>query len=182
MTRKVLLAFVFCFSLPLIPANAQDVNTVATGAPGCGNPEANFSVDTVKGAHPSQPDAGKALVYIIENDSNFNSVPKPTTRDGLDGKWVGATHGNSYLYFLVDPGVHHLCASWQKAVLIGKGRRTAAAHFTANAGGVYYFEVKNEFFESSSSEVIDVTLAPIDSDEGQILVSSFSLSNSSEKK
>jgi hypothetical protein len=41
---------------------------------------------------PSQPESGKALVYFIEDDSTFNSSPKPTTRAGIDGNWVGVTH------------------------------------------------------------------------------------------
>ena len=136
---------------------------------------------TDKGQHPVQPDSGKALVYFIEDDSNFSSFPKPTTRAGLDGKWVGATHGNSYFYFFVDPGVHHLCASWQTGVILGKGRMTSAAHFTADAGGVYYFEVKNKFFRSETSAMTDVTLSPLDSDEGQVLANKYALSTSRQK-
>ena len=61
-----------------------------------------------------QSAASGAVVYFIENDAEFTSTPKPTTRMGIDGRWVGATHGNSYLFMTVDPGEHHLCASWQK--------------------------------------------------------------------
>jgi hypothetical protein len=55
-------------------------------APGCGAFSVTFSVKTNKNQHPfAQPDAGKALVYFVEDDSNFNATPKPTVRAGLDG-------------------------------------------------------------------------------------------------
>ena len=36
-----------------------------------------------------------------------------TTRVGLDGIWVGANHGKSYFFVLVNPGDHHLCVAQQ---------------------------------------------------------------------
>ena len=176
--RRALSLFAFSIALLSVPTFGQSTDVGGAGAPGCGASAVKFSVKTEKGRHPAQPEAGKALVYFIENDSNFVSFPKPTTRAGLDGKWVGATHGNSYLYFSVDPGVHHLCASWQTAVILGKGHMTAAAHFTADAGGVYYFEAKNTFINVENQAIADTTLTPLDSDQGQILVDQFALSTS----
>ncbi len=182
-------------SLALLPLTvmAQDNSAATAGSPGCGDDAIKFSVKTDKAQHPSQPQAGKALVYFIEDDSNFNSIPKPTTRAGLDGKWMGATHGNSYLSFSVGPGVHHLCASWQFAgshpltglllgVGTGQGSKSAALHFTAEAGNTYYFAVKNINFHTESSTKIDLTLTPLDSDEGQLLVNKFAHSTSVQKK
>ena len=164
---------IFSFALVALSAFAQD----NLAAPGCGDPSAKLSIETHHaGNAPMQPDAGKALVYVIENDSNFASIPKPTTRTGIDGKWIGATHGNSYFYFAVDPGVHHLCASWQRAVVLGRGRQVSALHFTAEPGGVYFFEVKNVFQDTRTSALLDSTLQPIDSDEGQVLVGKYQLS------
>ncbi len=91
-------------------------------------------------------------------------------------------HGNSYLFVLVDPGVHHLCASWQRAVLLGRGRQTAAAHFSSEAGGVYYFEVKNLHLQGEFSEITEMTLTPLDSDEGRVLVNQFAFASSKLKK
>jgi len=182
MTREAFKAFVFSFALLALPVLAQNSNSAAAGSPGCGDDAAKFEVKTDSGKQLVQPDTGKALVYFIEDDSNFKSSPKPTTRAGVDGKWVGATHGNSYLYFSVDPGVHHLCASWQFGVILGQGHMTAAAHFTAEAGGVYYFEVKNIFFWSENAATTDISLMPLDSDEGQLLANNFALSTSQRKK
>jgi hypothetical protein len=173
---------VLCFAAALLsafPAVAQDLQ-----APGCGDPNAKFAVKTTKGqpalqANTDQSDSTKALVYFLEDDTGFESRPKPTTRIGVDGQWVGATHGNSFLYFSVDPGVHHLCASWQKAIALFQGRKTAAAHFTAEAGHTYYFSAKNIWTRDGPT---DMSLNPVDSDEGKLLANKFSFSASQPKK
>jgi hypothetical protein len=170
------------FTAPLLsvfPAVAQDLQ-----APGCGDPNAKFSVKTTKGQHPNQAntdqsDSRKALIYFLEDDTGYEAAPKPTTRIGVDGQWVGATHGDSYLYFSVDPGLHHLCASWQTAVSLFQGRKTAAAHFTAEAGHTYYFSAKNIWTRDGPT---DMSLNPVDSDEGQLLANKFSFSASQPKK
>jgi hypothetical protein len=148
--------------------------------PSCGAADAKFEVKTdgVQNS-PAQPAAGKALLYFVEDDSGFGSTPKPTTREGIDGAWVGATHGNSFYSLSVDPGEHHLCASWQTAVIVRQGHQTAVAHFTAEAGGVYYFRVKNTW--ELSLGTAGIALAPLDSDEGAFLASKFSLSTFSLK-
>jgi hypothetical protein len=63
--------------------------------PGCGDPNTKFAVKTTKSQHSghlnaTQPDSRKALVYFVEDDTGFESRPKPTTRIGVDGQWVGA--------------------------------------------------------------------------------------------
>jgi hypothetical protein len=48
------------------PALAQDSAANALAAAGCGANEVHFDVKTNKKQHPTaQPDAGKALVYVI---------------------------------------------------------------------------------------------------------------------
>ncbi|MGA9352599.1 MAG: DUF2846 domain-containing protein [Terriglobales bacterium] len=152
-------------------------------SPGCGDPNTKFAVKTTKSQHSghlngAQPDSGKALVYFVEDDTGFESRPKPTTRIGVDGQRVGATHGNSYLFFSVDPGVHHLCASWQTAIALFLGRQTAAAHFTAEAGRTYFFSAKNIWILNGPT---DMSLNPMDSDEGELLANKFSFSTSHPK-
>jgi hypothetical protein len=163
-------------------AHAQDQAAGLAGVPGCGDPSTKFSLNTASGQQPARPEAGKALIYFIEDDSNFRSFPKPTTRAGVDGTWVGATHGSSYFSFSVDPGVHHLCASWQSGVILGRGRKTAAAHFTAEAGSTYYFEVKNVTFSAENSMTVDMSLTPLDSDEGALLAGQYEPITSQLKK
>lgn len=110
-------------------------------APSCPPDEVKFNVKREKNPHlMGQPDAAKALVYFFDDSPSLGPFPNPklTTRAGVDGKWVGATQGKSYFYFSVDPGEHHLCASWQTWLgpRVDVAHKTAAAHFTAEAGGM----------------------------------------------
>lgn len=163
------------------PVLARNTPADTPEAPGCGAIDSSFEVKTERAdLRTAQPDAGKALVFFVEDDSDFGSKPKPTTRAGVDGSWVGATHGNSYFSVSVDPGEHHLCASWQSSVIIGQGHKTAAAHFTAAAGGVYYFRVKNTW--TLDLGTAGISLTPLDSDEGQLLLHTFALSTFHQKK
>jgi hypothetical protein len=160
-------------------ASAQD-KSASIAAPGCGLTDVKFFVKTDKAQHPAaKPEAGKAIIYFVEDDTHFQSVPKPTTRIGLDGTWIGANHGNSYFSFTVDPGEHHICANWQSSVGIGMGDKSAAAHFTAEAGASYYFRVKNTWLREVM--IPGIELAPLDSDEGQLLASKFAWSTSQPK-
>jgi Protein of unknown function (DUF2846) len=164
----------------LFAATALAQNTPTAVAPGCGTASAKFNVKTDKSQHPlAQPETGKAVVYFLEDDNSFESSPKPTTRLAVDGSWVGANHGDSYFYISVDPGEHHLCASWQSFVGFGMHETSAAAHFTAEAGQSYYFRVRNTWLREHG--VTRVELLPVDSDEGQLLASRFAFSSSQPK-
>jgi hypothetical protein len=164
---------------PRLPA-ANSLNQPPI-APGCGDPVAKFDVTTAKSTQPiGSPEAGKALVYFVEDDAEFASRPTPTTRIGLDGQWVGATHGNSHLSFSVDPGEHHLCSSWQSTVILAQGHKSAAAHFTAAAGKTYFFKVTNKWNRDVGAAI--TRLDPLDSDEGRLLVNTSALSTSHPKQ
>lgn len=170
----------FLFATLLVTSLAFAPNQPAGSAkvPACGTPESRFEVKTDTGQHSAKPEPGKALVYFIQDDSDFASRPRPTTRVGIDGQWVGATHANSYFYFPVAPGVHHLCASWQSTD--ETSHNTAAAHFTAEANGVYYFEAKDSSPYRSGSPFITFSL--LDSDEGQLVANELEFSTSQLKK
>jgi hypothetical protein len=82
-------------------------------AAGCGPVKTEFSVTTHKNQHSvTQPEAGKALVYVIEDVANPSAMTfgEVTARVGLDGNWVGANHGQSYVSFAAEPGEHRVCA------------------------------------------------------------------------
>jgi hypothetical protein len=160
---------------------AQAQTREAAAVPSCGPSETKFQVNTNKNDHRlAQPDGGKALVYVIEDDTRFFTVPKPTIRLGIDGSWQGATHGNSYFYFSVEPGEHHLCASWQSNPLYLGTHRVSAAHLSAQAGGVYYFRVR-DIYRRDAQDPPTMDIEPLDSDEGQLLAGRFSLSTAKQK-
>src|SRR5271170_7582277 len=63
-TRICLLAPLLLTSL----AFAQGQPAASTRAPGCGALDTRFDVKTDKDPHSAQPEAGKALVYFIQDD------------------------------------------------------------------------------------------------------------------
>lgn len=163
-------------------ALASPAQANSPGAPGCGPSDVQFDVKTAHAQHSlPPPDSGKALVVFLQDDARFESIPRPTTRFGIDGAWVGATHSNSYFYLSVDPGEHHLCANWQsKAVLIGPSRSTAAMQFVAEAGRIYSFRARDLYYKDRPPA--EVKLEAVDNDEAQLLMNSFELSSSHPKK
>lgn len=161
------------------PAFAQEQPAGSAAAPGCGPAKIEFDVKTEKQHPVTQPAPGKAIVYFLQDDARFESRPRPTTRFGLDGAWVGATQSNSYFYVSVDPGEHHACANWQNFVGFGT-RSTAAMHFMAEAGGVYYLRARDVFYRNRPPAVVELT--SLDGDEAQLLMSMFSFSTSHPKK
>jgi hypothetical protein len=118
-----------------IPTRAQNAEV----AVGCGPDNEHFDVKTNKGQHTeAKEDNGKAAVHFLQDDREFQSIQKPVLRIGIDGKWIGATHGTSYVVALLDPGKHHLCTSWQASVGRGVGRQSGALHFVAETGKSYF--------------------------------------------
>jgi hypothetical protein len=172
--------------LALLPGSAvaQDKFTASAAAPGCGSDSVKFDVKTDRSQHPlARPEPGKALVYFLQDDTYFQSVPRPTTRFGLDGNWVGATQANAYFSISVDPGEHHLCADWQSFVSFNVAKKSAAAHFTAEAGGIYFFVVKDHADSGGLHQrPAGMKLCPLDRDEAQLLMSKFGFSTSRPKK
>jgi hypothetical protein len=181
MRRTAFSVLALSAALLSLPALAQDSAAAAVGLGGCGDPTVKFNVKQSSGQDPAQPEAGKALVFFIEKDTNLGDLTAPTTKAGIDGKWMGATHGESHFYFSVDPGVHHLCAITQFGWPQG-GAETALAHFTAEAGGVYYFEVKTIVYRWNAYQSSEASLFPLDSDEGLYLTTMTSPVTSRVKK
>jgi hypothetical protein len=144
--------------------------------PGCGDKKIKWDVATDRSKHPvATPEPGKALVYFLQDDTNFQVTPRPTTRFGLNGSWVGATPANAYFYVSVDPGEQHLCASWQ--LWAQAGHSAAADHFLAEADKSYFFVVRNLYINVDHGPP-SMKLELINSDEGQLLISNFVFSTS----
>jgi hypothetical protein len=179
MTKTVLVIFLFASS-----AFAQELSVDAAES-ACGPAKVQFNVRTnVSDSRQSlmRPDPGKALVYVVE-DQKFKVVNDVTTRVGVDGTWVGANLGNSYLSFSVEPGKHHLCADW-KSDFVPHGRLVSLTSFTAEQGKIYYFRARISASptggKAGAGASIDLDL--VDEDEGRLLVASSVLSISQQKK
>jgi hypothetical protein len=148
---------------------------------GCGPDKTSFEVKSNDSQHPvSQPPAGKALVYFIQDDADYPARPRPTTRWGIDGSWIGATQANSYFYIAIDPGPHQLCTTWQNASIVTHGRRTAATEWTAEAGATYYFMVQDLYWENPTNTAM--RLGGIIPEEAQLRMSKLAYTTFTEKK
>ncbi|MGA8367698.1 MAG: hypothetical protein ACLQMT_13120 [Candidatus Acidiferrales bacterium] len=170
----------FLFLLFATPMLAQ--NQAALAAAGCGSDKIQFDVKTDKKQHPAaQPDPGKALVYVFEQEKlDPGSIDglHATTRIGLDGQWVGANHGESYFFFSVDPGEHNLCANWQSSLGM-YSKLASAATLSAEAGHVYYFQTT---VGERTHRQPAIWLKALDPAEGNLLLASSSFSTSHPKK
>lgn len=112
------------------------------------------------------------MVYVFSERAEF-----PNVRIGMDGKWMGANHGESYFFFTAEPGEHRLCWDVQK----GQDRLSdqgAATTFTAEAGKIYFFRTTLHW---NNGIVTKWKLKRLDGAEGMFLVSSWPLSISSSK-
>ncbi|MGA3080240.1 MAG: hypothetical protein ABSD44_02525 [Terracidiphilus sp.] len=153
----------------------------------CGDDSVKFDVKTEQGQPvPAPPPDGKAQIVFIENENQGLGLGMHATiRFGMDGAWVGANNDNSYFVVNVDPGVHHLCVSWQSSLKMIK-KSIDVASFTAEPGKVYYYAanviltvVRGATGPGVSSggggTSIDFNLAPLDEDAGKFRVKAWKL-------
>lgn len=151
---------------------AQQDSEPAELHPACGPLKVNFDTSFSDDKGPARPEAGKSLVYVAQE------LPMITLKVGVDGAWVGATHGHSFVSFSVDPGEHHMCVRWQSHREFS--RMMSFAHLNAEPGKIYYFRARIYSLGALNPEYLD--LDPIDPDEGEHLVASSRLSVSHPKK
>ena len=155
---------------------AQEPAPTASTRGGCGSSEAQFDVKTDKKQHPVAPaDVGRAVVYVFEDIERG-----PTMRIGVDGAWIGANKGKSYFFFSVDPGDHQVCTNWQSGTFKETAKRIGSAMtLKAEAGKVYY--LRTQVYERSEKDH-NVKLEPVETAEGQFLVSASAFSTYRPKK
>jgi len=174
----------FAFAFILIAASVSAQNPAPAPLPqsACGPWNVKFQIN-IDDSHPPIPkvEPRKALVFVIE-DQRYMGVNDVTVRVGLDGDWVGATLGDSYLFFTVEPGEHHLCVDIRPGIL-NPGRTVSLFGLTAEAGRVYYLRARTDGGRESlgSYHTISIDLDLLNSDEGKFLVASSPLSVSNPK-
>lgn len=157
----------------------------AQGQPGpaaptaCASRSENFDVKLDESQHTLlPPEQGKARVYFIQDLGFINCIGRcQTTKIGLDGTWIGANQNNSYFSVSVEAGEHHLCANLQSR-FAAVNRYFALAHFTAEAGKVYYFRTRD--LGGKDNPVFDFD--PVDSDQAEYLIAAYPLSVSHPKR
>jgi len=162
-----------------ISSFAQNPSAVSSAQAACGPNGIDFDVKDDNSQHViEQPEAGKALLYVIQDMGTISCIGGCiTTKIGLDGAWIGAVHHSSFLSFAVEPGEHHLCANWQSH-FERLSRLVGLVHFTAEGGKIYYFRTRA--FGDKNQYLFD--LDPLDSDQGRLFVAHYPLSISHTKK
>lgn len=149
----------------------------------CGDDKVKFEV-TAKTSNtpPAPPDPGKAQLVLIENENHMiGPFMHATIRFGLDGAWVGANSDNSYFVVPVEPGVHHVCVSWQSSLKMLK-KSIDVASFTAEAGKVYYFAANVKVVPTGNNAAnIDFDLSQMDEDARQYRVKAWKVAKATPK-
>jgi hypothetical protein len=152
----------------LLAASAFSQTPSGSATSACGPKRDTVQVKLDNSQHTlAQPDPGKALVYFIQEKGL--DVFGVTTRIGIDGVWVGANKNSSYFAVSVVAGEHHMCAKVQSF----HGHPVGLAHFTAEAGRIYYFDGRVVYGEASD---LYFFLGAVDSDQGKYLIDSLPLS------
>jgi hypothetical protein len=163
----------------LLATSAFGQTHPASLPPACGPAHVSFDAEEQSDRPtPPPPEPGKAQVFFIQDDGPGGDDQHYTIKIGLDGAWTGAYKHNSYFTLSAEPGEHHVCANVQSN--LAAGQIVALAHFTAEAGKVYYFRTRLIFSLAASDFYLD--LSQTDSDEAKYLISSYPLSTWKAKK
>jgi len=174
MKRKFIPLFLFIFLSIALPAQA----TILPDA--CGDDKVKFDVTAERSKNlPAPPTGGKAQIVFIENENHMIGPFMHTTiRFGLDGAWAGANSNNTYFVVPIEPGVHHVCVSWQSALPTLK-KSIDVASFTAEPGKVYYFAANVKVIPvGEDRSTYDFSLAQLDDDAGQYRVKAWKVAKS----
>jgi len=169
--------FLLLLCASLIAAVQARAKTILPDA--CGDDSVKFAVSAKKDQPPpAPPPEGKAQIVLIENENMMiGTLMYATVRYGMDGAWVGANYSNSYFVVYVDPGVHHLCASWQSSLMFKKSIDVASV--TAEAGKVYYFAANVKVTPTgggaSDQPNYDFGFSKLDDDEGKYRIKAWKL-------
>ena len=153
-------------------AGAQKAPDSSSPLAGCGPDTAKFSVSFAKAGDTGPQISGDdATVYVVPGFlvGDKGRVNRPILQVGMDGSWIGAIQGVSYLRIAATPGTHHFCVRWQ-----GHTNDVSLLNFDAEAGKIYYLRTLFLAF-------LDIDLQPVSADEGRLLVSQAARSVSTQK-
>jgi hypothetical protein len=166
MKSLVITIILSAFATTVAAAAPNDNKAAAQTA--CGSDSIKFDVKRTHqhAAIDAKPD--QATLYVFSDMRASTLGCGVVTRVGLDGKWIGANCGSSYVSLAVDAGEHHLCSNWQTKVFYHP-QPVSLSSFTAEPGHTYYFRAL-VLLDSDKSSAID--LEPINADEGRMLASS----------
>jgi hypothetical protein len=156
-------AVFFCHSATA-QDSSQSLMRKATSA--CGPAETRFAVSAAPSSFVVPVSHDQAKVFFIGHALK-GSFSGPVIRLGIDGRWVGAVKGNSYIVIPVTPGTHHFCAQVQGRGADGYfGSDVALNVFTLHSGETCYLAI-------DSPDVVPLgilTLDALNTDEAKLLI------------
>lgn len=160
----------------------QDLRQTPAAKTACGLPDAQFKTEWVPGT-AARPNPREALVYLVEVADPVAATCLgrcgALSRVGLDGSWLGATQGNSYLTTMVNPGAHHLCANIESHAKT-LSHLVALYGFEAEAGRTYFFRISTSV-GTAEGGTFGFSLMPMNEDEGRMLTAAYPYSKSTQK-
>jgi hypothetical protein len=127
--------------LSSISAAGQQSPEVQEAIAACGPAETQIRVSRSASARSHISTADGAAVYLIGR-SFIGRASGPTIRVGVNGQWVGAVKGSSWMAIVLAPGVHHFCA-WQRGT---DPSHAALNRFEIRAGETRYVAINPENF------------------------------------
>ena len=149
----------------------------------CGDPMAKFKVQQPGTLIQPTVSIGEdaARVYILQDvvipyKPGQNMAWEPTIKVGLNGKWIGATRGRSYIVLPVKAGENHFCGQVQLSRLMWPSRcfltgNTALLRLHVAAGQTYYVRAKTYRIDLGDyGFVCSINLDTVNSDEGRLLL------------
>lgn len=151
-------------SLAKAEQKAEDAQAVKTA---CGAMDVNFSVQETAMQSVTSALDGKALVYVFEDVQSVPLTPAVNFRVGLNGNWIGALKGNTYMGFAVDPGVQHLCIAVQGHALFQLQKGITLRQLQLEAGKTYFLRVRQILGKEALPLVF---VEPVDADEAALLM------------
>lgn len=135
--NKCVFTVVICFAF-CIPAFSQDAGKDSTGIadvekdsaaiPAAGPVKKGAASRKEKDlmARSLAPDSGMALLYVLR-PSGFGALIKMSVL--VDGKHIGATKAENYVYAMIEPGQH---------LLESHAENNSSMNITVEAGKIYY--------------------------------------------
>ncbi len=153
--------------------DGQSISTLASAQTACGMGNPKYSVTTTPTKVVSGDNQGNAQLYLLEVQDHVALCPLgcgQIVKLGLDGDWVGATKGNSYLVLPISSGEHHLCAEWDwRAWRLHK--HLELAKVLVESGKSYYFRV--HITPGTTETIESYRFEPVNEDEGKLLLGSL---------
>lgn len=147
----------------------------------CGDPSAKF---TVRPGAWNQPTVSigkdEARVYVIQETvipsmSALKIFGAPTVEVGINGRWMGATRGQSYVVLPVQAGVNHFCARVKLSMYLWPAScfssgNTVLLRLQVVAGQTYYVRARAYHISEENGTFCAINLDTVNSDEGKLLL------------